>query len=136
MAAHKFRKEKSSTFKNHHNSDFESARSARDQNKQHDCINRLFPEQQALQLKDNEIHFLRLFSVAIFLALILLYAFHRYKISQLAELLEAKEQQYMHALSYEAVSTREDTPMYMMMVDQFLSLIYIIAIVVGVITWW
>ncbi|QSZ36398.1 hypothetical protein DSL72_006274 [Monilinia vaccinii-corymbosi] len=138
MAGRKLRKEKSSTPNKRNNPelDSDSASHARNHNKQNEQTYDFQPDVVAMQRKDNEIHFLRLLSFASAIALLVLFAFHRYKTSQLEALLEAKEQQYIQVLAGGLVPAGEDTSVYSVMMDQCVSLIYVIAIVVGVITWW
>ncbi|KAF7852955.1 hypothetical protein EAF04_010832 [Stromatinia cepivora] len=93
------------------------------------------PDIEAMQRKDNEIHFLRLISFIAVLLTPFVFAYHRYEVSQLETLLKIKDEQYISALTGGVVSTGEDASVYVMMMDQFVSLIYIIAILVGVITW-
>ncbi|CAD6442311.1 5fc8cebd-e696-4f0f-a42e-5dc4c69d6a85 [Sclerotinia trifoliorum] len=95
-----------------------------------------FLDIEAAQRKDNEIHFFRLVSFTAVLVTLFVFAYHKYEVSRLKTLLKIKDEQYISAMTGGVVLTGEDASVYVMIMDQFLSLIYIIAILVGVITWW
>ncbi|KAJ8065913.1 hypothetical protein OCU04_005012 [Sclerotinia nivalis] len=124
MAGPKLRKEKPTTSDNRSNADH------------HERTYFFVPDFEAVQRKDNEIHFLRLVSFTAILVTLIVFAYHRYEVSRLKTLLKIKDEQYISALTGGVVSTGEGASVYVMIIDQFVSLIYIIAILVGVITWW
>ncbi|KAG4025837.1 hypothetical protein MFRU_049g00080 [Monilinia fructicola] len=118
MAGQKLRKEKSTPPNKGNNSDSDSAKITGN------------------QAKDNEIQFLRVLSSVAVLALLILFAFYKYEVSRLEAQLKARDEQHIKELADRFISAGGDASIYFLMMDQFISLIYIIAIVVGVITWW
>ncbi|KAF7958352.1 hypothetical protein EAE96_001901 [Botrytis aclada] len=93
------------------------------------------PDIEAIHRKDNEIHFLKVVSfTAIFTTLILL-AYYRWKVAQLEKILKIKDEHYIGKFTGGVILTGKDGSVYVQIMDQFLSLIYVIAILVAVFTW-
>lgn len=124
MAGPKLRKEKHNTTNNKNN----------DGNHESNYV--FYPDSEAMKRKDNEIHFLRLVCLVAILTAFFILAYHRYKISYLEGLLKTKDAEYIGALTGGVIMTGEDKSVYVMMMDQFVSLIYITVILVVVVLWW
>ncbi|KAI9647970.1 hypothetical protein NHQ30_002592 [Ciborinia camelliae] len=135
MAGTKLRKGNSATLNNKNNTNDDSMNERHHQSNENDRTSFYFPDKKAMQRKDNEIHFLRLLSLIAALVAFFIFAFHRYKVSKLEALLKTKDEECIEALTGGVVLTSEDVSVLAKMMDQFLSLIYILAIVVGVTTW-
>ncbi|TEY37793.1 hypothetical protein BOTCAL_0507g00060 [Botryotinia calthae] len=93
------------------------------------------PDIEGIRRRDKEIHFLRIVSfTTVFTALIIL-AYYRWKVDQLEKTLKIKDEHYIGTFTGGVVLTGEDNSMYAQIMDQFVSLIYVITILVAVITW-
>ncbi|KAM0310693.1 hypothetical protein ACHAO8_007826 [Botrytis cinerea] len=93
------------------------------------------PDIEAIHRKDKEIHFLRVVSFTTIFTTLIILAYYRWKVSQLEKTLKIKDEQYIGTLTGGVVLTGEDDSMYAQIMDQFVSLIYVIAILVAVIIW-
>lgn len=94
------------------------------------------PDIKAIHRKDNEIHFLRVVSFTAIFTTLILVAYYRWKIAKLERILKIKDEHYIGRLAGGVVLTGEHGSVYIQIVNQFVSLIYIITILVAVITWW
>ncbi|TGO39679.1 hypothetical protein BHYA_0049g00150 [Botrytis hyacinthi] len=93
------------------------------------------PDIEAIHRKDNEIHFLRVVSFTAILTTLILIVYYRWKVAQLEKILKMKDEHYIGKLAGGVVLTGEHDSMYIQIMNQFVSLVYIIAILVAVITW-
>lgn len=94
------------------------------------------PDIEVIHRKDKEIHFLRVVSFTTIFTTLIILSYYRWKVAQLEKTLKIKDEQYIGTLTGGVVLTGEDDSTYVEIMDQFVSLIYVIAILVAVITWW